>query len=439
MKSLEHRLLIALSLSLLTLFAILWLVGQKSMDELTHEFVVSRLEHDIESLLSAINVTSDSIHIKHERVAPIYEQPFSGHYFSVAVTGHPLIYSRSLWDQILKSPLLKPGERVLQTIDGPNHQKLLLISIGFKKKGQTISISLAEDLSAIDTQKEKFKKRFALFSISGLFILLLLQSIILRLSFKRLKTLQTEVKQLSDGNLLKLSENVPSEVFPLVKEINHLLELLEQRLSRSRNALGNLAHALKTPLNLLYQNFDKQPEQPQEARQQLERIKLLMDRELKRARLAGKGNVSQRFNAETELPQLIKVVKQIYSHRQLDIDYQISEPLLFYSDNEDMLELFGNLLDNACKWARSKVNIKLSNPDTESIEIIIEDDGQGVSEEQLASLTKRGIRLDESVEGHGLGLSIVNDIVKLYGGTIDFSRSSLDGLQIKIKFNLNKD
>ncbi|MCU7800809.1 MAG: sensor histidine kinase [gamma proteobacterium symbiont of Lucinoma myriamae] len=436
MKSLERRLQVGLSLSLLTLFAMLWFIGQKSMDDLTHEFVVSRLEHDVETLLSAIQLKPDRIHMVHERVAPIYQQPFSGHYFSVSVANNPIIYSRSLWDQSLKNPHLKPGERSIQITDGPDSQTLLLISMGFSKKGQSISISLAEDLTAIDIQKGTFKRRFAIFSLSGLLILLILQSLILRLSFKRLESMQSEIKHLGDGEVVKLSDDVPSEVLPLVKEINHLLTLLEQRLKRSRNALGNLTHALKTPLNLLFQHFDNTSDESEEARVQLERISHLMDRELKRARLAGKGIARQQFNAAREVPELVRVVQQIYAYKQLHIEQQFNETLLLSCDREDMLELMGNLLDNACKWARSKIIINLSDSNTDHVTISIEDDGQGVTEEQIQSLTQRGVRLDESVEGHGLGLSIVHDIVKLYGGSIQFFQSSLGGLRVIIKFDI---
>ncbi|MDX2505686.1 MAG: sensor histidine kinase [Gammaproteobacteria bacterium] len=411
------------------------------MNDLTHEFVVSRLEHDIEGLLVAFDFSHDAPHMHFDRVPPIYQQPFSGHYYVVSINNVPVIYSRSLWDQSLATPRLETGERILRLTDGPDNQKLLLLSMGFNKKGKNIAIALAEDLTAIEVQKQRFKKHFFLLSLGGLMLLLLLQSVILRLSFKRLETLRVDINRLEQGKLLKLSDNVPSEVLPLVQEVNHLLTLLEQRLSRSRNALGNLTHALKGPLNLLFQYLDSHQNNVESnnssndinAQKQVERINQLINRELKRARLAGKGNSTQRFNADKEVSELISVVKQIYSYRQLKINYLIGETVCAFGDREDMLELMGNLLDNACKWANSKINIAISCPVNDHVNIMIEDDGQGISEHQLASLTKRGERLDESVDGHGLGLSIVNDIVKLYGGTIQFARSSsLGGLHISI-------
>ncbi len=453
MNSLEHRLQIVLSASLLFLFMLLWFLGQQSMDDLTHEFVGSRLEHDIESVLAALEVNSDTISLKKDKMPPVYQQPFSGHYFVITLNNIPSIYSRSLWDQSLIMPKLKPGERILNIFDGPRDQKLLQINMAFNKDGHNIAIALAEDLSAINIQKLKFKKYFLILSFFGLAILLVLQSVILRLSFKRLEPVLLDIKHLGEGELFKLSENVPSEVLPLVREVNHLLTLLEKRLERSRNALGNLSHALKSPLNLLFQYLHGHSDERDEkthsnlinAKKQVQRINQLINRELKRARLAGKGCSAQRFNAVQEIPELIGVVKKIYSHRDLIINTQIDKTMMIFGDREDMLELMGNLLDNACKWANNTINVFVSREVinhsdmvSDKINIMIEDDGQSIKKEQLASLIHRGTRLDESVDGHGLGLSIVNDIVKLYAGTIEFKDSpSLGGLQINITIEIN--
>jgi signal transduction histidine kinase len=453
MNSLEHRLHLGLSISLLLLFGLLCFLGQESMDDLTHEFVGSRLDHDIESLLAALQVDADTVSLKKDKMSPVYQQPFSGHYFVIAKNNTPVIHSRSLWDQSLIIPTLKTGERILNVSDGPTDQKLLQISMAFNKNGYNISIALAEDLSAINIQKIKFKQYFFILSLIGLVFLLLLQRIILRLSFKRLEPVFSNIQYLEEGEILKLPENVPSEILPLVQEVNHLLILLEKRLERSRNALGNLSHALKSPLNLLFQSLYEDSGGVDEnrysdlinAKKQVERINQLINRELKRARIAGKGGSTQRFNAIKEIPDLISVVKQIYSHRDLMIKVSIDKKMVAFGDREDMLELIGNLLDNACKWANNKINVIVIREmdssqanELDKINIIIEDDGPGIKEDQLASLTHRGTRLDESIDGHGLGLSIVNDIVKLYAGTIEIKHSStLGGIQVSISIGIN--
>ena len=448
MKSLEHRLQIGLSLSLLVLFVMLWFLGQKSMNDLTHEFVGSRLEHDIESLLAVLKVQSNTLQLDSNRMTLIYNQPFSGHYYAIALNNLPVIASRSLWDESLEIPILKIGEKRLEVREGPDKQKLLVISMSFNKKGQHITITLAEDLSAIEIQQNIFKKYFFIASLLGLVLLFITQNIILRFSFKRLESIRSDIKRLEEGDILNLSEDVPAEILPLVQEVNHLLKLLEQRLERSRNALGNLSHALKSPLNLLFQYFNRQEsdtiyslnnsENSIDANQQVERLDQLINRELKRARLAGKGGSTKRFNAAKELPDLVNVVEKIYLQRQLEIEVFIGSSITTFGDREDMLELIGNLLDNASKWADKIISLKINAIAVDQIHIIIEDDGAGIEEQQLASLLKRGERLDEAVTGHGLGLSIVNDIVKLYGGSIEFSRSELlGGLCVSIKIDSN--
>ena len=445
MNSLEHRLQIGMSLSLLILFGLLWFLGQKSMNDLTYEFVGSRLEHDVEGLLAVLEVQSDTLTLDSNKMSPIYQQPFSGHYYAIAINHKQVIISRSLWDQSITIPKLKIGERRLEIKEGPNKQKLLSISRSFSKKDQEITITLAEDLSAIELQEYKFKKYFFIVSLSGLILLLVLQSMILRMSFKHLESIRSDIKRLEEGDLLKLSENVPSEILPLVEEVNHLLKLLEQRLQRSRNALGNLSHALKSPLNLLFQYFnlekeviEKKDKNPIDATKQIERIDLLINRELKRARLAGKGSSTKRFNAQQEMPELIKLIQQIYVTRQLQVNLNISPSINPFGDREDMLELMGNLLDNASKWANNTINLMIDFTAANQIHIMIEDDGKGIEEKQLISLIARGERLDEAVNGHGLGLSIVNDIVKLYAGHMVLSRSEiLGGLCVDIKINMS--
>ena len=211
---------------------------------------------------------------------------------------------------------------------------------------------------------------------------------------------------------------------------------MAQRLERSRNALGNLAHALKGPLNLLVHYFDcdedpANPTQKKQAKTQVERIRQLMERELKHARLVGRGSHAHLFNPHTELPDLVRVLLQVHRGKSLEINTHADKGAPAFGDREDMLELLGNLLDNACKWATSNVSCSLSGE--ERIRILVEDDGDGLSDTDIERLTQRGTRLDETIEGHGLGLAISKDIVKLYNGRIHFGRSTeLGGLQVQI-------
>ncbi len=442
MNSLEHRLQLWLALILILLMGTLWVVGNQSIRTLTEGLVVSRLEHDAENLLAALEIDQNSSRIRWRRINQVYNRPLSGHYYLILLPGGRQLRSRSLWDHSLAVPELVSGESLQLQVEGPDGQRLLLWSKGFQKHGVALTLAVAEDLTLIKEQRNQLKHKFGLLALGGLCGLLLIQSLVVRRSFRRLEPLREDMQQLADGKIGELTENVPSEILPLVREFNHLLQLLVKRLERSRNALGNLAHALKGPLNLLIHHFDaveagRDGLQPGEAKVQAERIRQLMERELKRARLAGGGMQSRSFDPEIELPILTGLLQQIYQDRALKIEFYLADEVQPFGDREDMLELLGNLLDNACKWAKSEVSCQIGGDG--EIQVVVADDGVGISEQELGLLAKRGVRLDETVEGHGLGLAISRDIVKLYGGKIRFSRSSkLGGLQVEINLPRTK-
>ncbi len=434
MNSLERRLQLGLVLSMLLLMGLFWLVGYQSLRHLTEEFIVSRLEHDAESLLRVIS--SNPERLLQQQVDPIFNQPFSGHYYLILFNDGRKITSRSLWDYSLDISRLTPGESRHLHRPGPFGQQLLVLVEGFRKQGMEFTLAVTEDLTPIEAQRNRFTRNFALLALLGVITLLVIQRIVVRRSFRRLEPIKEDIQHLEHGELERLSEDVPSEILPLVREFNHLLQLLSQRIERSRNALGNLAHALKGPLNLLQHYFNEQKTAPttelQQARTQVKRISQLMERELKRARMAGMNLSSRRFNPATDLPDLINVLNSIHHQRHLKIQYKLSDDISPFGDHEDMLELLGNLLDNACKWANSTVKCAVMN-NSGQITITVEDDGPGLSDKEIGTLTGRGIRLDETKDGYGLGLAIVKDITNLYSGKIAFERSAeLGGLKVTV-------
>lgn len=442
MNSLQTRLRLGLTLSLMLFMALLWWTGSLAVRELGEDLIESRLEHDAEGLVAALEFTSTTHpEVQWKRINPIYLQPFSGHYYVIQLAAGPQITSRSLWDQQLKIPSLEPGNTATWYASGPSGQELLIRARHFEKQGQGFTLAVAEDLYPLESHLSLFQWVFAGLSLGALLILLIVQQRVVTRSMQQLDTVRTDIRRLEQGNIGTLSEDVPIEVLPLVQEFNRLLALLDQRLERSRNALGNLAHALKGPLNLLVQYLDSDelkahPTLRAQAQAQAERIQQLMERELKRARLAGGSSPGQRFHPQEELPALIKILKQIHQRHPLEIQCQIADETPAFGDREDMLELIGNLLDNACKWARSRVHCTISG--SETITIQVEDDGPGRSDQEIEQLTKRGVRLDESVEGHGIGLAITKDIVKLYSGQIHFAQSNkLGGLHVEVTLFLS--
>jgi len=436
MISLERRLQLGLGLALVILFGLLWLLGNHAIRGLTEEFIVSRLEHDAESLLSALTLDPVRPRVRRHRISEFYSQPFSGHYYIIRMDDGLEFTSRSLWDQDLSLSPVSPGDSRRSIVPGPAGQQLLVLEQGFLKQGREITLAVAEDLTPLQAHRDVFRRYFGLFALGGLLILLTIQGAIVRRTVRRLEPVRHEIQALAQGTRDSLSEDVPKEIKPLVSELNRLLTLMAQRLERSRNALGNLTHALKGPLSILTQYLDQsqvgQERERQQARAQAERIRQLMERELKRARLAGAGVSLQRFDPRLDMPDLTDVLRKVHREKSLDIQLKLADNMIAFADREDMLELLGNLLDNACKWARGRVRCSMEAG--EETRIAVENDGPALSSRELERLVKRGTRLDETVEGHGLGLAIAKDIVKLYSGSISFDRSpSLGGLRVIIK------
>ncbi len=426
MKSLQGRLQLGLGIALTLLMLLLWWLSSAGLSHIAEQMVTSRMTHDAEALLASLQKDdAGQWYLKESQVGHIYQRIFSGHYYLIEIESQTL-RSRSLWDYSL--PISQQGH-----LQGPDNQPLLSWQVHFQLNQHQVTILVAEDISSLYQSLQHFTQRFALACLLILITLVLLQRWVVKRSFKSLQAVSRELEALSVGEVSQLSAEVPEEIRPLVDEVNRLLQLLTQRLQRSRNAMGNLAHSLKHPLSLLVQLAEKEKNSTigNELKQHTQKIYQLMERELKRARIAGAGIAGQQFNAEQELPDLLDLLKRIYQTKSLKIDYEIDQEYEFSADRNDMLELLGNLLDNACKWSKQQVRCNISSE--QGMVIIIEDDGPGCDEQLLYQLTERGVRIDESVQGSGLGLAIVNDIVELYQGDIHFEKSGLGGLKVTVQ------
>ena len=445
MQSLERQLQTSLAIVLSLILLGLVIVANLSTRSLLEEFVTTRLELDAESLLDTLDINIQNPKVGNGKINPVYNTPESGHYYAIKFNGTlNYLYSPSLQNEKLRTPVdsdLKQGmATVVHDVIGPKEQHLIVWTKVYSKNGQSMTISIAEDMSLLMKNRQYFTLLFIGIGMAGFFLMLALQRFVIRRLFKHLDESRQEIQQIESGKRKQLSEDVPTEIYPLVKEFNRSLSLMQQRMERSRNSLGNLAHALKTPLSLLMQQLDSDEGKKslKQAKRQAERIHQLTERELKRARLAGLGNTTQRFDPREDLLTLIEVLKQAHQKPNLKVTLYIGDGVTLFGDREDMLELLGNLMDNAYKWAKSQVKLSVDiDQKQKEVSLTVEDDGAGKTKEELKKLAQRGVRLDESVEGHGLGLAICNDIVKLYDGSINLSQSKkLGGFKVVVRLPL---
>jgi signal transduction histidine kinase len=396
-------------------------------------YLEAGLRNDSENLLAALVRGPQGLQLDERRLSPAYQRPFSGHYFRIDFTdGH--WRSRSLWDRELP-PLDHPGLHDNLQL-GPEGQQLLVLRTDYRRMGVPISISIAEDYTPI---RESFRRMQQLglgLGVAGLLLILLLQRITVRRALRPLEKTREQIAQLQQGQRSQLDDRVPVELEPLVAQINHLLAHTEDSLKRSRNALGNLGHALKTPLAVLLslassEQLDAHPQLRKVLKEQLQQVEQRLNRELNRARLSGDALPGALFDCDAELPGLLATLNMIHGEH-LALSYRAPAGLQLPWDREDLLELLGNLLDNACKWADAEVRVSVAE-NAQGFELSVEDDGPGIPEARRDQVFSRGTRLDEQTEGHGLGLGIVRDIVDSWNGKLALLDSEWGGLKVVIE------
>ncbi len=398
--------------------------------------IITRLQHDAGALIKRLVIQPDTLpRLRGRHVPPIYSSPLSGHYFQIE-TSNGLIQSPSLSEERLSLPPMQPSNSERLYLNGPEGQPLLVWRYKVQVNGQAVEVSFAEEIGDLKQEIAQLQQVYLVGITTTVILLILLQRSLIRRSLKPVDSARQELKLVEQGKVERIAQAVPSEIQPLVDEINHLLAVMRKRIEQSRNATGNLAHALKTPLSVLNQLTDTEeiqahPQLVEEISQLMVSMQTAINRELKRARLAGKIIPGQHFNATAEIPDLISMMRKVNAEKQLEFEIMLPAEAGVQADREDMLELLGNLIDNACKWASQ--HVRLSVELTPDWQLTIEDDGPGVDVDALVSLSQRGTRLDEKTPGHGLGLSIVEEIVDQYDGKLTFTHSArLGGLKVEV-------
>lgn len=432
MKSIQRRLSLGLASVLIVVGLILAQSSLWLFDHSLRRYLREDLKDETQTLLVALVRGQNGVQLDERRLDPTFQRPFSGHYFRIDFADETW-RSRSLWDRDLP----KPARAGLQDGlgDGPRGQLLLVYRGDYQRFGQRFSISVAQDYTPILESFRRLQWLGLGLGAAALLLILQAQRYTVRSALRPLERVREQIAQLQQGRRTELDSQVPQELEPLVAQVNHLLSHTEDTLKRSRNALGNLGHALKTPLAVLVSLSEReelrdQPELQATLREQLAQIRQRLERELGRARLAGEALPGAYFDCAAELPGLFSTLGMIHSHG-LKLEWQAEPGLCLPWDREDLLELLGNLLDNACKWADAEVRLSLVQ-EGEGYRLWVDDDGPGIAAERREAVLGRGTRLDEQVTGHGLGLGIVRDMVEAWGGSLSLEDSPLGGLRVAI-------
>jgi signal transduction histidine kinase len=325
---------------------------------------------------------------------------------------------------------------------GPDKQKLRFLSQTVTFDGaRRFDVLVAGDAGNLEQQIASF--RTTVIFLLGAFALglIIATAVQIRWAFRPLDRVRRSLADLRSGKQTRFEEGLPAEIRPLVDELNALLESNREIVERARTQVGNLAHALKTPLSVITNEARSGGAAPfaTKVAEQAETMRKQISHYLDRARIAGQVNVIGALtDVHPAVTRLVRAMNRIHGERGIRIDSRGAEDARFRGEQQDLEEIIGNLIDNACKWARKSVSVAVDYecPQGEAkhgrLRFVIDDDGPGLTPEQRAQATKRGRRLDETKPGSGLGLSIVCELVALYQGELHLDRSPAGGLRAEI-------
>jgi signal transduction histidine kinase len=391
----------------------------------------------VEELIAAVH-TDDTgrVSLHREPTDPRFHRPNSGWYWEVLSGDEPLVKSASLGqDQLDMQGTALDESHGVQTVLGPDGQKLRanVVHVSYANEpGSLTFVATAPQFQISDDVHDYATHVLTSFLVLaiGLSVAVVVQ---VRVALKPLKAIRREISDIKSGTTERLSQDFPADVQPLVDELNFVLDHNEMLLKRARNQLGDLAHAVKNPLTVI--RNEARALQSTEGQLILEQTHIIsgnIDHYLSRARIYGKKDaIGYRTSVRSVMEDLIYAVGHIHKPRDIETRLLMVQDRWFRGESQDLEEMAGNLLDNACKWAQSEVTVRCESQG-DRLMLIIEDDGPGIPEKEYESVMRRGRKLDAASAGHGHGLGIVQDIAHLYGGTLTLGRSELGGLKVTL-------
>lgn len=438
----------------LTLFITAILLVYLFREHIEEQFDALLFDH-IEELVAASKFSPDgSFILNWYPLDPRFHKPGSGWYWEIKQAGKTLGSSRSLQDNHLKvikiqesgnletlsrkrlilSELMQgSGLLEVQQLYGPNKKMLRaqLLEITLPHTDQLISYVVTGPASEIKYNVSHFSKQviisFLVLGI-GLLVAIVIQ---VRVALKPLNAMRKTIEEVHQGKKKRLAENYPDEIQLVASEINSLLDHSTESLSRARKNLGNLAHTIKNPLAVIINEANSLKSEPGRLiHNKATVIASNLDHYLAQARAAGTTNL---LGCHTNIVQVVEdlcyCVEQLYKDKNVKITLYDLDNYSFRGEAQDLEEMLGNLLDNACKWTHNQVWVHAKRDKiNQRLFLFVEDNGPGIPDSQINNVLHRGLKLDESMPGHGLGLNIVNDITQLYSGSLTLKKSTQGGL-----------
>jgi len=440
--SLTRRLLISVSLPLALFFGVTMLLLDNGFRDLSRRSVDEVLDRQMVALIAATEPQPDGSYAPAlSNLDPWLETPRSGVYAQIRSQQHEWRSPSSAGLRIDFGRPLRQGQRSL-AYASLGYDRVAIESRGIQFEGSpensnVLTFTVAVSLGPFQEQLWRFRQQLVGWFIALMLALLVALAALVHWVLAPARRMEREIHEVEEGRSERLGGGYPRELAGVASNLNALLLGERTRVARYRDTLGNLAHSLKTPLAVMRSSLHD-PGAAETVSGAIDRMSGIIEHQLKRAAASGGGLLGQ---APVEVAQITAELRstllRVYAAKDLVIELAIASGTQFIGDRGDLTELLGNLLDNACKWCRSRVRLSAAVDHVaelrERLTLTVEDDGPGISVEDRPRVLQRGVRADEKVPGHGLGLAMVQDTVELYGGGLTIDRSPLGGARIGLR------
>ncbi|MGC8520293.1 MAG: ATP-binding protein [Steroidobacteraceae bacterium] len=443
MHSLSQRLLLSVAVPLALFFGFMTLVLDTGFRTLSEHSLHELLDSQIIALIAAAEREPHKGY-----VAPLkaldsrFATPRSGLYAQIRSARHEWRSPSTAGADVNFGPLLEQGERQFSyTMAG--HRRLAIESRGVAFADDPagagpVTFSVAVSLTPYEEQLWEFRRRMVLWFSALMLLLLATLAVLLRAVLAPVRRLEREIHEVEEGRSEVLGGGYPRELSGVARHLNALLVGERKRVARYRDTLGNLAHSLKTPLAVMRSALSGAPEASGTIGPEIDRMSDIIEHQLKRAAASGGVLLGQAPVAVAPVAaDLRAALLKVYRDKDLSLELAVQPESQFVGDRADLMEMLGNLLENACKWCHQRVRLSVTvDPSAavqENMTVTVEDDGPGISAENRARVLERGVRTDETVPGHGLGLAMVRETVDLYGGSLAVDTSPLGGARFEVR------
>jgi two-component system sensor histidine kinase PhoQ len=448
--SLQARQLLAAGLALVAFLGVTGYALDRAFTETALAGARERLQNLAFAYLGGIELSRRGDLIAPDRPPdPRFERPGSGLYAGVAGEGLSWESASSMGRELPFNETLSPGTIVF---DGPLDSAVggvyrYGIGVAWEVEGGLevrFTLFVAEHSGLLAREVAVFRRTLWAYLVGGAVLLLLLQTAVLRWSLRPLRQVGADLARVERGEAERLSVDYPRELSLLTTNLNAFIISEREHRDRYQNTLSDLAHSLKTPLAVLRSRLENEASEADlrsEVHTQVQRMTDIVSYQLSRAATSGQQVFATPLRIDNRAEEIVQSLEKVYASKNVLCEFDLDAGARFYGEEGDLMELLGNLLENAFKWARHRVLLQVSSQTTApqrraGLLITVEDDGPGIPEDQVARLLQRGVRGDERVQGHGIGLAIVQGIVRAYRGELAVERSEeLGGARFVLRFS----